>query len=262
MSRQKRAEAQKPQPADDQRAQHAYEAAKEAIGNAKAAISKEKADVQIAWAHANQAYRFLLEVTEGPELEAHAAMIRREAEEKLKNWRGEAVRDLLPHKKNPGQRAPAGTEVALARFLLDQHFDNLYFKLSVLANHAGRLPWILGVLLAIVLSLSSRISDNGSFLQTALIMVLGAVGAILSSTLSALGGDSRIPEMLSKPTQIFVRVFFGALSAVAVVAIVSGKVLPIEAPTGNGVYVWAVASGFTDQLLTRMMLMVEKAAEK
>jgi hypothetical protein len=243
----------------EERDKRLYHAAEDALNRAKAAQEKDR--MQVAWAHSHQAYRFILEGMEGPELEARATMIRHEATEKLKNWRGEAARRLLAKKKlDGGKKRPAnGVEVALAQMMLDQFFDNVYFKLEIIGSQMRRVLWILGALTVLVLTLSPLI---GAFQWIAVTMLFGAVGAALSRALTAGFGDSRIPQVLGNPETPFLRLSVGALSAVVVLCVVRSEILPIEPPAGYGSYVWAVAAGFSDQLLNRMMIAVANSAEK
>lgn len=189
--------------------------------------------------------------------------LRREAAEKLSNWRRKAVLDILDCKDDVQPES-----VALAQFLLDQHFTNVYLKLNTAAIRFTSLLWILIPTVVGLFGLSFILdsSRSASFLydpeKLALVILAGAIGALVSSTLSQLGVGGRIPDFLHSIAGWSVRPFIGALSAVIVCIVVESDLLPLEAATDLSLYAWAVTAGFSDQLVSFVMRRVEESAEQ
>jgi hypothetical protein len=239
--------------------------ARKSLMAAKDALDRKV--LQEAWTHCHQAFRFLLHGAKPEELQQWVKALRREAGEKLKNWRKRAVEEILD-----GERAnpPGLPEIVLAQYLLDQHFENVYFKLEMLAIRARRLPYVLGSLAVAVLLVSAVLNGSGessivlySFTHTGVVMLLGAIGASLSNALSALNAKSRIPQIIQGWQERAIRLLIGALSAVIVVLIVQSGILPIiKAPDLSMIYAYAIVAGFTDQLLSRAIRAVEKSIEE
>lgn len=248
--------------------------ASQALTHAKSSLDETKNaldgdQLQKAWRHVHQAYRFLLMGMEEDELEARRAALRREAEEKLHNWRKEAVLDIVG--RDRGGEPISAEKLAHAQSLLDEHFGNVYFKLEAAAIAMRWLPWVLISLLLVILGLAGIASLFPShapdfFLAdigiVAVVAVAGSVGATLSNTLSMIGRTSRIPAYLGEVRDWAVRLPLGALSALALVTVIQGDILPFTSMTTPDIYGWAVAAGFSDQLLNRVILKMEKRAEK
>jgi hypothetical protein len=218
---------------------------------------------QVAWSRVHQATRFVIQALGDEEREAHRLALRREAEEKLSNWRRGAVADLLE-----GRAGRNPENLAFAQFLLHEHFGNVYFKLEVAAIRFKKLLWILPwpVVLLLALSFVFEKSSGGSFLndqqRTSLVFLAGAAGALLSTTLSRLGLAGKIPAFLGDAQELLVRPFIGALSALAVCLIVESGLVPLGDSNPQALYGWAVAAGFSDQLVSFVMRRVESSAEK
>lgn len=252
-------------------AQQNLEKAREALGDEKSPVEK----LQVAWAYCHQAYRFLSwSLDDDVERRQNAKPLRREAEAKLKNWRKEAVLDVIG-REPAGSDVPSKGDLLLAQSLLDQHFENVYFKLDVLASRVRLLPLVLLLMVAAVLSLSwflgASAGDAGCPKPASLlfdcktvlvVLMLGAVGATLSNTLSALSAADRIPQVLRGRVEWTVRPLLGALSAVAVVLVLQSDLLPIKSPEKPMIFAYALVAGFTDRLLNRVMRAVEQSAEK
>jgi len=162
----------------------------------------------------------------------------------------------------------SASRLAQAQYLLDQHFSNVYFKIDVVAVCVAGMVWTFCAIVPAVLALAWWLPQTAPDLvirsgsQTAAVLLLGAVGAALSYALSTLGFAGRIPGQLNSVQQFVVRPLLGAVSAFAVVAVLQSGLLPITTPEGAHVYAYAVAAGFSDQILTRVMNVVEKSASK
>lgn len=244
--------------------------ARESIDKARKA--RDQGNCQVAWRHCHQAYRFLLEEMSDEQRESRRRALRREAEEKLANWRRDAVLDIIGRDVNSEKIKAA--QLTTAQFIMDEHSSNMYFKLEAAAIGLRFVPWIMSTLTAILIALAvyfhfypQEPTLESTFilfdLSSVLIVVAaGAVGATLSNTLTMLGHAGRIPELLGRLRIWAVRLPLGALSAFAVVAVVQSKLLPLEGVKAPAIYAWAVAAGFSDQLLNQVMRRVEKAAER
>lgn len=233
----------------------------------KARAAKEAKREQTAWTHLHSAFRFLLEGAPADEVQGRVKALRREAGDKLSGWRRAAILDLL---EADAQKPPGSSEVALAQFLLDQHFDNVYFKLAALGTRLKQLNRGLMALSGLVLLACGwlfRESDRSpwllGFLEGLQIMVLGAAGAALSHALTAIRGRQRIPEVIQGWYEQGLRLLIGALSAIAVVLIVQSGILPfLKVPAGRAIYVYALAAGLSEQLLSRVIRRIEAAVQE
>jgi hypothetical protein len=221
---------------------------------------------QEKWAHCTQAFRFLIWSMDNEEREVHCKALRREADAKLDGWRKDAVLDLVGREK-PATAVDAAA-LSLALYLLDEHFDNVYFRLDAVAIRIRSLRWVMLTLVAIVLAASWYLprGASNSFLfdpqRASLVLLAGAIGAALSNALSVLGVGSKIPGLLGEHANWFVRLPLGALGAVAIVAIIQSGLLPVTQPTDLAMYAWAVTGGFSDQLLNKVIAQVESAIDK
>jgi hypothetical protein len=231
---------------------------------ATASQAVEDGDDQGAWMHLHRAKRFLYESYDDDERLARARVLRAETDEKLTGWRKQAVTAVLPlDAKTPGTGA-----LVLAQFLLDEHFENVYFKLEMLGQRIRQLPWLLGAIVILLLLGAWWLSaDPGSSIllpprELLLVLLLGAAGAGVSIALSMKQLSGRIPEVLRGWTETSVRPLVGALSAVILVVVAQSGLLPIEARGNSQLYAYAVLGGFSDQLLVRLLAAAGKAVTK
>ena len=248
-------------------ANEAWQCAKSSQATAAKACNKGK--LQISWVALHQARRLYLAGLDSTELKNHRYALRREADEKLGNWRRLAVLDLLDAEiPDPADDKVVCSRILLAQRLLDEHFDNMYFKLQALGLRLQRLPWVLVAMILVILLLSWvwQTDKPGvlffDFRHTVLVMVTGSLGALLSHTLSALHPGSRIPEFVADRTRWTVVPFVGALSAAGVILVIESGLLPVKIAPGTPLLGWALVGGFSDQLLKRALNKVEKGAEK
>lgn len=216
---------------------------------------------QVAWAHCHQAYRFVLQSLPPDQREARRKALRREADEKLSNWRRGAVLDILDVE---GGIDPES--LALAQFILDHHFARVYFDLNAAAIRFESLRWVLIPAVVVLLGISFLLDPAGSqsFLYEpatlGVVMLAGGIGALLSGTLSHIGVGGGIPDFLSAAAGWTVRPFIGAISAVLVCTVLQGGLLPLQGETDVSLYAWAVAAGFADQLVNIMLRRIEASA--
>lgn len=162
----------------------------------------------------------------------------------------------------------------LAQSLLDEHFDNVYFKLDIAAASLERWPWILGLALALLLGAVGSYElpflaplwqgvegpPLGGLAHLVVVALAGALGAALSRSLSALSHAGRIPEFLQGSTDWLLRLMVGAASAVGITMLTQAGLLPFE-KTSAVSYALAFVAGFTDRLLTRAIDRTVEQAE-
>ena len=227
---------------------------------------------QEAWTRLHRARRHIHEsydpkkADDAAELAARARVLRSEAAEKLRNWRKEAVEQILPDDRgNPPLTSGA---LVLAQFLLDEHFENVYFKLELLRTRFLTVGYILASLV-VLLFLSAAVlpradTELGSIFfslrDLSLVMLIGATGAGLSILLSLTKVGGRIPEVLQGFLETLFRFLVGALGAVAIVALIQAELLPIDVRTEGAIWVYALLAGFSDQFVVRALAAAEKAA--
>jgi len=97
--------------------------------------------------------------------------------------------------------------------------------------------------------------------STAGVLTLGALGALLSTVTGAISGPAtrRLPEMSSGLTTALIRPLLGAASAVVVVLVLVSGIHDTISVEGARVWVYAVAAGFSERLIDRMLATVETA---
>lgn len=224
-------------------------------------------NLQKAWKHVHRAKRLLYESYDDNERQDRAKALRLEALEKLGGWRKDAVKEVLPVAACTSEVTPGA--LVLAQFILDEHFENVYFKLDMLsARLRGATSLLTGlvaglVLVAVGFDRLGRPLD-GIFSLTTLIpvLLLGATGAGLSILLSLgqLGG--RIPEVLKGGWESAVRPLLGALSAVVFLAILQAGLFAFPTPEDSHIWAYAILAGFSDQIVVRTIAAAEKAVTK
>ena len=170
-------------------------------------------------------------------------------------------------------------DLIVAQAILDEHYENVYFKLEVAVSGLTRWPWILlGALIllfAVVASTDLPLleplwtpGDKGSrtpppyggIAYLFLVAALGMLGAAVTRALTALVGTGRIPEILSSASEWFLRLLVGAASAVGVVLIATAGLLPFKEEI-QVYYALAFVAGTSDRLLTRALASINKQAE-
>jgi hypothetical protein len=200
----------------------------------------------------------------------------------LSKWRKDSIIELLDVKeeKEPSEGGSPGItketnegnntlirvyRIIEAKKLLDEHFDNVYQKQSIIKN---RLLWLSGIgFLAIVLwmilnlpvpiiqsegndPLDSAFSDNSIKFWLAIVFS-GILGSILSSFTSAIGYEkgSSIPSELSSNVLAFARLMVGALSAIVITVFLTAEILNFQPKNYAFILALAIVSGFSDRFL-------------
>ncbi|MCL6259906.1 hypothetical protein M3O96_12450 [Aquiflexum sp. TKW24L] len=200
----------------------------------------------------------------------------------LSKWRRDSIIELLDFKeeKEPNESEPSEINkeideskkklirvyrVIEAKRLLDEHFDNVYQKQSIIKN---RLKWLSGIgFLAIVLWLILYLpvpiiqSEGNDPFGIALannpikfwlaIVFAGILGSILSSFTSAIGYEkgTSIPSELSSNVLAFARLMVGALSAIVITVFLTAEILNFQPKNYAFILAVAIVSGFSDRFL-------------
>ena len=95
------------------------DAARAALAKAREVVDGDLT-VEKGWADCNQAYLFILQGADEVERAALAKALRWETQEKISNWRKDAVREILPE----SGRSPEVQELVVAQFIVDMLPDN------------------------------------------------------------------------------------------------------------------------------------------
>ncbi len=236
------------------------------LQQARRALEEGKDDK--GWRSLHAARRIEILDMDSDELWVEAHAIRTEANEKLKNWRKEAVNNILDFKSDQSQTL-THAQVYRARMILGEHFDNVYHKLALFASKMTFLSILLFIAIAaliVVVWLDLPSADPASALgdwkKLIVIVMLGVLGATLSVTLTVVRETGRIPQVIHHEVEALVRPLVGAASAAIVVIVLESGIIGITVLSGAYAYPFAIAAGFTERLVTRVMKGIESAAEK
>lgn len=200
----------------------------------------------------------------------------------LSKWRRDSIIELLDFKeeKELTESEPSGISkeinesknklirvyrVIEAKKLLDEHFDNVYQKQSIIKN---RLIWLSGIgFLALVLWITlylpvpiiqsegndpfGIVFTNSPIKFWLAIIFSGIIGSILSSFTSAIGYEkgSSIPSELSSNILAFARLMVGALSAIVITVFLTAEILNFQPKNYAFILAIAIVSGFSDRFL-------------
>ena len=238
-------------------------AARQYLVQARAAA--EQFDTGSGWAAFQAARRVMLRGTDADRI-VRAASVRAEADKKLSGWRSEAVSDLL---RDPKGSPPTWEAIRQAQFQIDESSSNLYRRLDLFASRIGYVVVILVVLLALSVAVvesgslpyleGTSLDSLGSLLG---IMLLGAIGSILSVALTRVRGSGRpVPQLIESNFVDVLRPVLGAASAVVLVLVLEAGLQTTIDTSGSKVYVWAIVAGFSERLLRRTLESVAQLAE-
>lgn len=238
-------------------------AARQYLVQARAAA--EQFDTGSGWAAFQAARRVMLRGTDADRI-VRAASVRAEADKKLSGWRSEAVSDLL---RDPKGSPPPWEAIRQAQFQIDESSSNLYRRLDLFASRIGYVVVILVVLLALSVAVvesgslpyleGTSLDSLGSLLG---IMLLGAIGSLLSVALTRVRGSGRpVPQLIESNFVDVLRPVLGAASAVVLVLVLEAGLQTTIDTSGSKVYVWAIVAGFSERLLRRTLESVAQLAE-
>lgn len=232
----------------------------------------ESADVDSAWTALNTAKRIELgRIVDETERQLKATALLAEANEKLTGWRKHASQVALGDGAQDDAVTPAVEALVLVQAHLDEHNDNRYRQLAI---HARSLRYIGSLVVALLVafglviaigdltlptqltnedgtSVRSLLADFDSYL---LVIVLGAMGALLSVFMSRISGPDANPlKDLGNRVSSYVRPLLGGLSAVVVVLVLESGVQNVVTLGKDGLLVGALLAGFSERLIDRAL---------
>ncbi len=258
--------------------------AKKMLDEAK--IASTLGDTEKGWRCLKAADRFLYyglaEVAPELLLAKEKTIIKEANDEikKLSTWRKNTINDLLPEKTIndllPEKKEESLNEFKLiitqervnriveAKKILDEHFDNIYQKQTIIKSRLNILFYLGGLLIIFWFIANPPVplkidkEDPFNYLVNHslhfwwFVVLSGCLGAILSSftdTISNFGKRSSIPNELSLGFLLLSRLMVGALSSIAVILILSADILSYKPDTVAMVLTLAFVSGFSDRFL-------------
>lgn len=224
-----------------------------------------------AWVTYKHADRQLLHLRGVDDLELERQRVCREAQEKLSGWRRAAVTNALTTGDDAPQRDDLLRRVAVARRVLDDHYDNMYLRLDLLRGHLRRGGAVLIVVLlvtAAILALAhgaawspggrqDPFADPWSFVVLA---TLGAFGAAISGVVRFMRADVdwKVPQLKAERALIWVRPFVGAAAAIVVVGVLASGLAGVRLAAGSALAI-ALISGFSETLVSRAVAQAANA---
>jgi 8-oxo-dGTP pyrophosphatase MutT (NUDIX family) len=215
-------------------------------------------DPELAWRFAKAADRALVfgeDALHPGQANARASALLKEAKEKIPNWRGEAIQDLLDPQKTGHAEAVPIWKVVQALKLADEHQDNGFRRLQILRKRLRIYDGTSLVLIVAFLWMGPQIWANekmaGSpgpcyaILSLVLMGLMGAAVSMLTSTQSV--SSDRVPVQQAQGAILASRLALGPLSALAVVTILAA--LKEHEPNFITALAVAFASGFSERFV-------------
>ncbi|MBI4943761.1 MAG: hypothetical protein HY830_23720 [Actinobacteria bacterium] len=172
--------------------------------------------------------------------------------------------------------APAPPEVCagliLVKRLVDENSSNAYLRLRLVGQRLLLSTVLLGILLVVLgILVAAEVLDAAGFEKVTVlreagtyttIALLGMLGALLSFAIGAMatGADRRIYELASgRFAATAARILVGAAAAVVVATAVQSGVVGLN---GEWLPMLAVAAGFSERLVKRIIESLSADAEK
>lgn len=258
-------------------ARSALGGSRQLLEEARRALDDEGNDA-LGWLLLKEARRFQIYAMTETEAQARARSIVREAGEKLSSWRKGTIDDLLPEAELLCKAGDGGgrgfdhnrfVRVVYAAKILDEHHDNVYLKQEIVKTRLK----LLAALALVVLLIWLRAEPSAGALATTAsgaavgprffwgtVFLAGVVGATISGFIFSINreGTGGIPQELQGSTITFARVALGALSALAVTALLNSGFLNLGKTGYEAALAVAVVSGFSERLLVRAVEAVSK----
>lgn len=235
----------------------------------RARSAADQGRIDESWRCLNASKRLELFGMKDEELRLEGQRVLKEADRKLRSWRKDSVKAILATKDQGEGKAPTAIQLHIAREILDEHFANTYMKLGLLASRLRVSAIFVAVAIAALFIVVHRglpdagpDSVLGNWHRLAVIAALGALGAVLSAILGAVHEEGRIPEVVRQGWIAATRPLVGIAAAIVVVIILETGVTDIVVVSGTRAYPFAIAAGFTERLVTRVLNTIESAAEK
>lgn len=235
----------------------------------KCARENSVANPELAWRFAKGAQRAVLfgENALNPgAADALADSLRLEAAEKIPNWRGKAIKELL----TPLKSLPVW-KVVRALKLADEHYDNGFRRLKILRKRLRRFGLASPILITLAIWLFPRAdvlagilsqSSHPSLriLALALMGLIGAAVSVLISTKSV--SSDRVPLQDAQSAIVLARLALGPLSALAVVTILASGIIGGKVPDYATALAAAFVSGFSERFVLNSIDAFAKKQER
>lgn len=261
---------------------------------ARAYLAADGGEHDTAWKCFLAATRMEIYGLSGCEHAARLDALRREAEDKLKGWRREAILSTIIQEKCLGAHGSAD-RLYYATQLRDENFTNQYFRMAYLRNQFLFLLVILLATLFVVWNVStpawfdfrapskttpvteshgqnkqtvaagkpsggekktSGLPKNDHFLLG--VILFGILGGTFSAimSLSHTSSQKRIPEQIVNSYVTLLRVALGAVGALVVYIFLAMGILNAEIISAPYVLGFAFAAGFSERLVVRAVRQV------
>lgn len=249
----------------DARGQRALQEAKGLIRKARWWVDHRAVDA--GWPLLLEAYRQELYWMTPVERAAAAKSLRAEAEGKLRGWRKNAFRSLIPPDDEPGN--VDADVLREAMFVLSEDGQNLYRKLGLMSQQIRGLSIVIGLILIGFLAVTGLTEADGQSLSLtptllSKILMLGALGGAISAVqpLKLASGRMSVPNVLRQAPMTFVRPLVGAGAALAVYWFVQAGLIQIGGGGQAGLLAISFASGFSERLVMRAVEAMVGGIEK
>lgn len=240
------------------------DAARDHLASARASAAASEGQTATGWGALEASARALIFGYGDAQLSAAVLSLRAEANEKIKNWRGQAITTLLDKREWDALSIPdRRVRLHEATALRDQHGQNAYFRLEVLGRQVRYLVYFLGAALgAFLLLVGVRqalgvpiVLDGGATITVQDALATAAVGALGGSfsallTITRAGARARIPDQLSLSVATAMRPLTGAVAAIGVVLLLRAGLVRADLVNGSVLLAFAFAAGFAERLVT------------
>ena len=258
------------------------------VEQAQEALDDPTRTVDEGWWSFNAARRAAIEGLSAEELDDMAAVLRLEADQKLKSWRGAAIKSLLdsrfPAASRDRQRRRAvaralsclesaviprcrsddlrqrQSTLKFATFIRDEHSQNEYRKVAALRSQIQILSGFVLVVVVVLLGLAARghlsLTNGGDadrWGTLSMVVLFGMLGGAFSGIrlLSSRSTQARIPEQQVDWIITAARPVIGAAAALAAYAFLQAGVLSLQDQAAGVVAAVSFVAGFSEQLILR-----------
>jgi len=217
----------------------------------------------------------------------HGQRLQAAAREQLQDWRQDAVRTSLA--PNQDGKPPEVERLVHAQQLLDEQEAAQSLRLDLIARRLTTLPrallcsllvlWCAAMLrdptpvadtaapgveapgteapdAAAADPVGGVLDDGGQFL---LIVILGAIGALVSSVFPTRDPGGPASGLLEPGPELFLRLTMGAMVAVLIGLLLQSGATPLLRTQGPSLLIVVLAAGLADRFLSRTLLRLEQS---
>ena len=232
----------------------------------EAQVALDNGKTEIAWQLLRSAQRTQLKLDPKGALLFKKNALYHEADQKLKNWRKDAILDFVENgqKKDEetGEKSINREALTEAYGVLHEHFSNIYTKNRSILKQLFTLSFTaFGALLAFLfiiwknnMILDLPITSVLTMPTTFSVLLFGTMGACLSAIFSLAGGVKgiKIPKLQVNLWITLTRPVIGAISALVIfIFIISGILFPNQNLNTAGILSISFVAGFSERLIIR-----------